>query len=84
MARYAPVIIVVLLMIYCVVDVAQSERYEVRFLPKWAWFVVIACLPLIGSLAWLVFGRPRSEPGGDGGSRRYSAPDDDPDFLRNL
>lgn len=83
MGRYLPIVMVALLMIYCVVEVAQSSPYAVRGMPRWLWAVTIICLPLVGAVCWLLFGRPRKgttkTPGGPPRS-----PDDDPDFLRGL
>lgn len=84
MLRYLPIIAIVLLMIYCVVEIAQANGTRVRVLPKWGWFVAVVLLPLAGSLAWLFFGRPSREAGGPPHHRPPRAPDDDPDFLRNL
>jgi hypothetical protein len=85
MARYLPIIIVALLMIYCVVEVAQAQPYAVRRMPRWLWATVVICVPLLGALAWLFFGRPNAE---SLGVRKRSAPprapDDDVDFLRGL
>lgn len=85
MARYLPIIMVVLLAIYCMVEVAQAPTYAVRRMPRWLWATSIICLPLVGSVAWLIFGRPNNQ------SRRQGqftsppkAPDDDNDFLRGL
>lgn len=82
MGRYLPIVMVALLMIYCVVEVAQSSPYTVRAMPRWLWAVAIICLPLVGSLFWLFFGRPRKSTRTPSGPPR--SPDDDPDFLRGL
>jgi len=85
MGRYLPIIIVALLMIYCVVEVAQAPTYAVRRAPRWLWATAIICLPLIGAVAWLLLGRPNAESLGIRQHRpRPSAPDDDVDFLRGL
>jgi branched-subunit amino acid transport protein AzlD len=85
MARYLPIIIVALLMIYCVVEVAQAPPYAVRGMPRWLWATVVICVPLVGALAWLFFGRPTAETlGTKKGQNRPKAPDDDVDFLRGL
>jgi hypothetical protein len=82
MGRYLPIIMMALLAIYCVVEVAQAPTYAVRRMPRWLWATAIICLPLVGPLGWLIFGRPnrlsRSE------HTRPKAPDDDNDFLRGL
>jgi hypothetical protein len=85
MARYLPIIIVALLMIYCVVEVAQAPPYAVRRMPRWLWATVVICVPLFGALAWLFFGRPTPESlGTKKRPPRPKAPDDDVDFLRGL
>ena len=86
MMRYLPIIVVALLMIYCVVEVAQAPPYAVRRMPRWLWATVIICLPLIGAACWLFFGRPNAESLGTKKKRATKplAPDDDVDFLRGL
>ncbi|MBK9697350.1 MAG: PLDc_N domain-containing protein [Propionibacteriaceae bacterium] len=83
MGRVLPFVIVAMLMIYCIVEVAQADPVRVRLMPRWLWAVSVILLPGIGALAWLVFGRPSA--GSSGGPKsRPRAPDDDPDFLRGL
>ena len=55
------------LWVFCLVDVIGSPTASVRNLPKVAWILLILFFPLIGSIAWLVAGRP------DTGVRRRSA-----------
>lgn len=82
MPRILPVLILALLVIYCVVEVAQSDPDRVRLMPRWLWAVMVIALPGLGALAWLIFGRPlRRQPPRN---TRPPAPDDDPDFLRGL
>ncbi len=81
MGRVVLGVIVALLMIYCVVDVAMSQKLRVRVMPRWLWATTVICLPLVGSVAWLVFGRPQLN---EKPQERPKAPDDDPDFLRKL
>lgn len=76
---------VVLLTIYCVVEVAQADGNEVRNAPRWLWAVAVICLPLAGPIAWLTLGRPNAASRLEADSERYPlSPDDDEDFLRNL
>lgn len=85
MGRYLPFVIVVLLTIYCVVEVAQAEPFTVRRMPRWLWATAIICLPLVGSVAWLFLGRPTSQSRGlRTPTLRPTAPDDDVEFLRGL
>jgi MFS family permease len=50
--------LVFLLWLFCVLDVI-TRRAEPRHLPRWAWLVLVLFFPLVGSLAWLLAGRPR-------------------------
>lgn len=85
--RFLPVILLVVLAIYCWIELAQSRSDEVRQLPKalWALFIVV---PLFGPVAWLVYGRPNGEESDQQPApkprTRPLAPDDDPDFLRSI
>lgn len=47
------------LMVYCLVETVEAPRSRVRYLPVWGWRLAIL-LPAVGSLAWLVYGRPRA------------------------
>ncbi|MFT4216653.1 MAG: PLDc N-terminal domain-containing protein [Micropruina sp.] len=81
MARVLTLVVLALLVVYCLVEVAQADPDRVRQLPRWLWVAVIILLPGLGAIAWLLVGRPvRREPP----PRRPRAPDDDPDFLRGL
>jgi len=79
MVRALPVLILVACIIYTIVHVVQSNSERVRRLPKSLWLVVVIFLPVFGMIAWWIFGRPL-----DGPLPPTMAPDDDPDFLRNL
>ena len=87
-----PVTIAVVLFVYGLIDCLRSEAKDVRSIPKPAWIVVIVLLNIIGVALWFLLGRPqyaRSETTQPIGrpsptTRRAVAPDDDPDFLRNL
>ncbi|QYH34603.1 PLDc N-terminal domain-containing protein [Salinibacterium sp. M195] len=67
--------------VFATVDVIQTDRSRVRALPKLLWVLVILLLPVIGVLLWFMLGKARS---GNAGRPRTVAPDDDPDFLRNM
>lgn len=85
MGRFLPIVMVILLAIYCIVEVAQAPTYAVRRMPRWGWATLIILLPLVGSLGWLFFGRPNAESRRENQyTGRPKAPDDDNDFLRGL
>lgn len=82
MARVLLIIAIVMLTVYCVVEVAQSRGYHVRAMPRWLWAFAVIAVPVVGPVAWLLLGRPvKDHPRLDRGP---SAPDDDEDFLRGL
>ena len=85
MGRILPIIIVALLMIYCVVEVAQAPPLAVRRMPRWMWATAIICLPLVGAVAWLLLGPPTGRTLGTRGAvRGPAAPHDHVGFLRGL
>src|SRR5690349_1449901 len=45
--------------IFCIFDVISSEPELVRNLPKLVWLLIVIIVPDVGSIAWLVLGRPR-------------------------
>jgi hypothetical protein len=48
--------------IYCLVDAITSRDDEVRHLQKTWWVLLILFFPFVGSIAWLVAGRPQRGP----------------------
>jgi hypothetical protein len=50
--------LVLVLWIFCVVDVITTRDGDARHLPKWGWLILVLLFPLVGSVAWLVAGRP--------------------------
>lgn len=47
------------LWIFCLVDVILTPEGDCRNLPKLAWLLIVLFLPDVGSILWLVVGRPR-------------------------
>jgi uncharacterized membrane protein AbrB (regulator of aidB expression) len=81
--RVLLVVVSIALTVYAAIDCIQTEESRVRNLPKLAWVLLIVLVSIVGPVAWLLAGRPRSGPPrrGPSGPR---GPEDDPDFLRNL
>lgn len=78
-------IVVMGLWIFALLDVIQTDEILVRNLPKMMWLVLVIFIPLVGSLAWLIAGRPLYAgwaPGGETGQRPAArlAPEDRPDW----
>ena len=91
-------VLLVLLWVFCIFDAITADQTRVRNLPKGVWIVIVILLSDIGSLMWLVAGRPqgsaRSLPykGNAGVPPEYDrpgrataqSPDDDAAFLEGL
>ena len=62
---YAVVVaaVIVLALAAGVIDVLCRDDVGVRVLPRSGWFLVVVLIPLVGSLAWFIFGRPRRRRG---------------------
>lgn len=90
MIRVVAILVVIALAVSCLVECVQTDRRQVRYLPKALWLFLIV-IPVLGPVAWFVAGRPRrtrtkrdgraAVPRPPTGPR---APDDDPAFLAQL
>ncbi|MFL4474602.1 PLDc N-terminal domain-containing protein [Paeniglutamicibacter sp. MACA_103] len=73
--------------VYALIECLRTPSSEVRSLPKAGWVAAIVLLPLIGAGLWFWLGRPKDNSGARPAQTRQGptgAPDDDPEFLRNL
>ncbi len=85
------------LWLFCLVDVITTNDGDARNLPKIGWLLIVLFFPLVGSIVWLVAGRParaiaqprsyeRGTPAFPEYDRpgRYAAPnaESDAEFLR--
>jgi hypothetical protein len=82
--------------VFCIIDVITTPEGVTRNLPKMAWLFIVILLSDVGSIAWLVAGRPwnaqASIPYKGNRGRQPSAPlrmngtnpDDDEEFLAGL
>jgi hypothetical protein len=59
MIRFLPFIVELALLVFCVIDIIQSDEYAVRNLARGWWLVLVIVMPLVGGIAWLVAGRPQ-------------------------
>lgn len=68
-------LLVMLLAIFCLIDVITAADTGIRHLPKIVWLLLVIVLPLAGSIAWLIVGRPENGGiwGGSDASRPSSA-----------
>ena len=51
-------VVVFALWVFCLVDVIGTPEPAVRNLPKVGWLLLVLLFPLVGSVVWLVAGRP--------------------------
>lgn len=51
-------IAVLALWVYCIFDVIATGEGLTRNLPKLVWLLIVIFVPTIGSIAWLLLGRP--------------------------
>ena len=74
------------LWIYCIFDVVTTDPRDCRNLPKMFWLPIVLVLPDLGSIAWLIAGRPRivAHPPERAERAVPVPPDDDEEFLRGL
>ncbi|MDR6988036.1 hypothetical protein J2Y66_002534 [Paenarthrobacter nitroguajacolicus] len=84
MLRVVGVVVVLVIFVYALVDVIRTDRHQTRGISKTAWIIVMIVLPLLGAILWFIFGRPYGKPSAKPVRRMPTAPDDDPEFLRNL
>lgn len=81
------------LWLYCLFDVITTPDVVCRNLPKIAWLVIVLLFPLVGSVCWLVAGRPERSPATATSPSAFpeydrpgrfaaTSPDDDEEFLR--
>lgn len=85
-------LVIIGLAVYALADIATSDERTRHGVPRVAW-LVIALVPVVGPLIWILArraGRAAGEggghaPGGGGPAPRGPvAPDDDPEFLWRL
>lgn len=53
-------VIATALWVYCLLDVIMTDEYRIRNLPKATWILIVLFTSVVGSVAWLVAGRPES------------------------
>ncbi|MDI3213001.1 PLD nuclease N-terminal domain-containing protein [Arthrobacter sp. AL12] len=84
MLRVVVVVAVLVVFVYGLVDVIRTDPRQTKGISKPAWIVVQIVLPVIGAILWFLIGRPRGTSPARTNYSHPIAPDDDPDFLRNL
>lgn len=59
--RLVPAVVVFVFWLYCLIEVITTPAGNARNLSKNLWLLIVFIFPLVGSIAWLVAGRPVSE-----------------------
>jgi hypothetical protein len=89
-------LLAIALWVFCIIDVITTPEGQCRNLPKFGWLILVIILMDIGSIAWLIAGRPWDAKQADlpyKGNRGRSTqrlrmngtnPDDDEAFLAGL
>jgi Phospholipase_D-nuclease N-terminal len=62
------------LWIYCIVDVIATDEGQIRNLPKLVWLLIVIFVPTIGSIVWLLLGRPERAGFAPGDSTQRAEP----------
>lgn len=73
------VLIIMILWVFCLIDVITADEGGVRHLPKMMWLLLVIFIPLAGSIVWLLVGRPVDGgiwggAGGGSSARRSNSP----------
>ena len=84
MLRIVVPIVILVVFVYGLVDLIRTDARLTRGISKTAWVFVQVLLPLVGAVLWFLIGRPRATDAAPVAYSHPVAPDDDPDFLRNL
>lgn len=85
MLRVVVPIVVLVVFVYGLIDLIRTDARLTKGISKPAWIVVQIVLPVIGAVLWFLIGRPRGGTDPIPSTYRHpTAPDDDPEFLRNL
>lgn len=52
-------LLVLCLWIFCLIDVITTDEWRMRNLSKTSWVLIVLLLPTVGSIIWLLAGRPQ-------------------------
>jgi hypothetical protein len=85
MARALLFLVIIGLAVYALADISTSDDRARRGLPRGLW-MLIALVPVVGAVAWILTSRAQRDAGGGTAPGRGGpvAPDDDPEFLWRL
>ena len=76
---------VLIFTVFVTAHAVATPSVRMRNLPKPVWLLLCIFVAPIGGILYLMLGRPIDGPTGETNrTRKPVAPDDDPEFLRNL
>ena len=78
LARGIFVLALLVLWAYCIFDVIRTDERSVQNLPKLIWLLIVVLIPSIGSIGWLLLGRPSAAVAGRAGPRLTRRPESPP------
>lgn len=84
MTRALPLLVAVALAVYALIDCLQTDPAEIPGPRRAIWLALIVVLPIVGPIAWIVASRMRKRPQRPRQVPRVVAPDDNPEFLREI
>lgn len=69
-----PIIVLgLVILLWALVDVIRRPESRLRYLPKWAWLLVVLLGSTLGQLTYLILGRDNSVPSTQGDERAVTA-----------
>lgn len=86
MTRALPIVVAVALAVYALIDCLQTDPAVAPRPRRGIWLALIVLLPVIGPIAWIIAKarRGRAKPTSRQAPPRPVAPDDNPEFLREI
>ena len=84
MTRALPLLVAVVLAVYALIDCLQTDPAEVPGRRRPLWLALIILLPVVGPVVWIVASRLHRRPQRPRQVPRVVAPDDNPEFLREI
>jgi hypothetical protein len=84
LTRALPILVAVALAVYALIDCLQTDPAELPGPRRPIWLALIILLPVIGPVVWIVASRLNRRPQRPRQVPRVVAPDDNPDFLREI
>jgi hypothetical protein len=84
LTRALPLLVAVVLAVYASIDCLQTDPAEIPGPRRPIWMALIILLPAVGPIAWIIASRLRRRPKQPRRTPPVVAPDDNPEFLREI